>query len=806
MDAGSQQSRLDAKLRQYQALCEVAESIAVHRDLHSLLQNLTRPLQRVVRFDAVNVVLYDATCHLMRMHVLESPLLPQDQLMITELPIEEAPAGWVWQTQEPMLMTDIGSYLDRYPRVTPLMLNFGIQTAYVLPLTSVGRRLGALGFASLQPAAWSEEDQEFLQQVAKLVAVAVENAINFEHARTAELGLQRRVEQLRLLLEVGTSIASHLNLRELFEVISNCLRRSINCDGAGLTIYDAESGQLQVYALVPEFKGDVPLTEGGRIPLEGTPGGRAFQSLQTILVNRAELENSPSPLVRRIAAGGVKSGCVAPLVVHGRALGTLDLASRTEDAFSAEDAELLTQIANQIAIAVENAINFEQAITAREQLRHERDRSQLLLEINNAVVSSLNLPELLEVISPCLRRAVHHDFAGLLVYDREHHLLRAHALDFPRHPEMEGLLFSVEGTPSGLAFSSRRPLIVDRQQLDRFAHTPLVQKLRDQGVQSGCSLPLLSRDRALGVLTLMSLRPDNFLERDLELLMQIAGQIAIAVENALAYREIESLKNKLASEKLYLEDEIRTEHNFEELIGESQAFKRILKQVETVATTGSAVLIRGETGTGKELIARAIHDLSQRRERTLVKINCAAIPTGLLESELFGHERGAFTGAISQRIGRFELANHGTLFLDEVGDIPPELQPKLLRVLQEQEFERLGSTRTQRVDVRLIAATNCDLEQMVSDRKYRSDLYYRLNVFPITIPPLRERREDIPALTRFFTQKYARRMKKPITAIPAETLAALTGYSWPGNVRELEHFIERAVILTRGSDLEISFA
>jgi formate hydrogenlyase transcriptional activator len=330
--------------------------------------------------------------------------------------------------------------------------------------------------------------------------------------------------------------------------------------------------------------------------------------------------------------------------------------------------------------------------------------------------------------------------------------------------------------------------------------------LIEGGIRSGGVVPLIAHDRKLGFLGVGSFREDAFSEADQELLGHIANQIAIAVENALAYREIETLKNKLASEKLYLEDEIRTEHNFEELIGESQTFRRILKQVETVAPTDSTVLICGETGTGKELIARAIHDLSARRERTLVKINCAAIPTGLLESELFGHEKGAFTGAISQRIGRFELANRGTLFLDEVGDIPPELQPKLLRVLQEQEFERLGSTRTQKVDVRLIAATNCDLEQMVADKKYRSDLYYRLNVFPITIPALRQRREDIPVLARFFTQKYARRLKKQITAIPAEAMAALTSYQWPGNVRELEHFIERAVILTKGSDLEISLA
>jgi len=303
-----------------------------------------------------------------------------------------------------------------------------------------------------------------------------------------------------------------------------------------------------------------------------------------------------------------------------------------------------------------------------------------------------------------------------------------------------------------------------------------------------------------------SLKEDQFPEKDAALLRPVANQIAIAVENSLAFRQVVERANKLSEEKLYLQDEIRTEYNFEEIIGESPALKHILQQLETVAPTDSTILIRGETGTGKELIARAIHHLSGRRERTLVKVNCAAIPTGLLESELFGHEKGAFTGAIAQRVGRFELAHRGTLFLDEVGDIPLELQPKLLRVLQEQEFERLGSTRTTRVDVRLVAATNADLTQKVADNQFRADLYYRLNVFPLTIPPLRERREDIPLLVRYFAQKYARRMKRPIETIPVKAMTALTEYHWPGNVREMENFIERAVILSRGSELQIPVA
>ena len=313
----------------------------------------------------------------------------------------------------------------------------------------------------------------------------------------------------------------------------------------------------------------------------------------------------------------------------------------------------------------------------------------------------------------------------------------------------------------------------------------------------------MSHERVLGALNVGSVRPDAFQAADAELLNQVAQQIAIAVENGLAYRQIAELKEKLNTEKLYLEEEIRTEQNFDEIVGTSASLKQALEQLAIVAPTDSTVLIQGETGTGKELIARAIHNLSGRRARTFVKLNCAAIPTGLLESELFGHEKGAFTGAISQKIGRFELANGGTLFLDEVGDIPLELQSKFLRVLQEQEFERLGSTRTIRVDIRLVAATNRDLEAMVAERQFRSDLFYRLNVFPIVSPPLRDRQEDIPPLVRYFAQKFGTRMNKRINAIPAETMTALARYHWPGNIRELENFIERAVILSRGSTLVV---
>jgi len=346
------------------------------------------------------------------------------------------------------------------------------------------------------------------------------------------------------------------------------------------------------------------------------------------------------------------------------------------------------------------------------------------------------------------------------------------------------------------------PAIFRDEELNQFP-AELVRAMREKGIVSMCCVPLVTKGRAFGTLNLASRRSDAFSENDADLLNRVAAQVAIAVENALAFKEIDSLKDKLAVEKLYLEEEIRNELNFEEIVGESPAIKRALAQVELAAPANTTVLVLGETGTGKELIARAIHNLSPRRERTFVKVNCAAIPSGLLESELFGHERGAFTGAVSQKVGRFELADRGTIFLDEVGDIPLELQPKLLRVLQEQEFERLGATRTIRVDVRVVAATNADLSRLVAERIFRSDLYYRLNVFPIQIPALRDRREDIPLLVRYFVQKFSRRMNKTVLYVPADAMDALVSYAWPGNIRELENLVERAVLLSPGKDLRV---
>jgi len=392
-----------------------------------------------------------------------------------------------------------------------------------------------------------------------------------------------------------------------------------------------------------------------------------------------------------------------------------------------------------------------------------------------------------------------HDVAGLALYDPTINKLRATAMDFPDHEEVfvEDDIIELDRTLSGRAFTSRLPVMISSSDL---SSDPFAMRT---GLKSGCKIPLIAHDRVLGILGVGRLSEDPFTEEDVDLLTAVGEQVAVAVENALAYRKIDELKNKLQEETLYLQEEIRSEYNFEEIIGTSPILKHALEDVQTVAPTDSTVLIFGETGTGKELIARALHNLSSRSDHPLVKVNCAAIPTGLLESEMFGHERGAFTGAVEQRKGRFELAHRGTIFLDEVEEIPLELQPKLLRVLQEHEFERLGSGKTIRVDVRVIAATNADLAQLVAEKKFRGDLYYRLNVFPITLPALRERAEDISLLVHFFAHRFAQHMKKPIKTIPTDALAQLTAYSWPGNIRELQNLIERAVILSRGTVLEV---
>jgi len=445
----------------------------------------------------------------------------------------------------------------------------------------------------------------------------------------------------------------------------------------------------------------------------------------------------------------------------------------------------------------------ENSTPGGQSLQQQNDRLQLLLRLTNNITANLTLKEVLRAIAANIREVMRCDAANVSLPGAEPGTFHIYAMDFPGckgFAKEEEVVEQTQDSPAKRAFETMKPVIATTGDSPPGTYGHKIAAA--EGLRTVCFIPLVNRGRALGNLVLARTNADAFTQDDVEFLSQAAGQIAIAVENALAYEQISQLKDKLSQEKLYLEEEIRSEMDFEQIVGKSPALKHVLQLVETVAPSDSTVLLFGETGTGKELIARAIHDRSRRRERTLVKLNCAAIPTGLLESELFGHEKGAFTGAISQKIGRMELADQGTLFLDEVGDIPVEIQPKLLRALQEREFERLGGTQTRRVNVRLIAATNRDLEKMVANREFRSDLFYRLNVFPIRVPPLRDRREDIPLLVSYFVQKFATQMQKRIDSVPVAVMKGLTAWEWPGNIRELENFIERAVILTRSKSLE----
>ncbi len=482
---------------------------------------------------------------------------------------------------------------------------------------------------------------------------------------------------------------------------------------------------------------------------------------------------------------------------EGKVLGTFAILYREIRGPVAADLQLIESASHIAGIAIERHMN-------EQKLRHERDRLSLLLKITNSMTSKLDLGHLLETLSTNLLSVTRCDFCALLLPHGDGSQLRMTVLYNPegRGAIRDGISVPIKGTACGKAFLSGKNQRIDRlEDLREDPYTfgnsegrPFLDRVLAEGLTSGCELPLNGRKGVIGVLVAFSRSERAFSDEEFVFLEQVALQVAIAVENALDFGKATEDRVGETKRRLYLEEEIRAE--FGAIVGDSPALNSALHLVSVVAPTDSSVMILGETGTGKELIARAIHNLSGRRERAFVKLNCAAIPLGLLESELFGHERGAFTGAIAQKTGRFELAHKGTLFLDEVGDIPLELQAKLLRVLQEQEFERLGSNRTHKVDVRLIAATHRDLASMVKQAIFREDLYYRLKVFPINVPPLRQRTEDIPELVRHFTELYARRMNKKIDEIPSETMDALVRYRWPGNVRELQNFIERAVILS----------
>jgi len=605
------------------------------------------------------------------------------------------------------------------------------------------------------------------------------------------------------LLEVSSTIAAQPNVATVLKSLRRLLSSVVEFDAISLALLDSSARTVRVIAL-DKNPGVPHLEVGAQASIEGTTIGQVIDQQEPAFVpdmaaNPRAIAGAPERF-----RGTQYSAYYFPVSVGGKKLGVLIFINSKKKDFSTEDVELLSSLAAHVAVGLESALANDAAALYQHELAAERDRLKLLLEINNCVVSELEIKDLFRSAAASLRRYFSSDFAGFWLMDSQAKNLECLLLDFPESVDVLDDVQVAQITERGMeSMRARHSEIWSLTDMETNLPVPVLTPLKAESISSMMVVPLATSTGPLGVIALGTRRPNSFVRRDLDLLSQISTQISLAVDNALAYGRLTASKDRLEEERLYLESEIRSEYNFENIVGKSPALRKVLDQIAIVAPTDSTALLRGETGTGKELVARAIHSLSPRKDRTFVRLNCAAIPSGLVESELFGHEKGAFTGALMQKKGRFELADQGTLFLDEIGDISLELQPKLLRALQEQEFERLGSTKTIHVNVRLIAATHRDLGDMIAKGQFREDLFYRLNVFPVEVPPLRERREDIPLLVHYFVSHLATRMRKRIRSIPKAAMDALTAAPWPGNIRELENFIERAVILTQGDELNV---
>jgi|SoiMethySBSTD1v2_1073268.scaffolds.fasta_scaffold04645_6 formate hydrogenlyase transcriptional activator len=601
------------------------------------------------------------------------------------------------------------------------------------------------------------------------------------------------------LLRTSKTLATHRTIGELVRVLGEELHPIIPFDYLALLLHDERSNELRLVILEPP--GLAPPIVSKPIAEHG-PAATVWETQKTAVVpipEKGPLHQVPAYL----RSQGLRMACYLPLTTAHRQIGILAFGSRSDAVYTDDTVAFMEQVAAIVAIAVENGINRDEAQRYELEVREERDRLQFLLDINNLLISQPDYRTLLETICDTVQRIAEADHVGVALYDPDSEQLRLDLIYDKAHGfSTSGATIPLNESAAGITFQRGTAGIFRRTEMEQRGWIG-ASLMKTEGVESMCCVPLVTRNGKLGTLYVGSPGPDAFSEGDVTLLGHASTQIAIALENARAYERLASLNAQLVDEKQYLEVELQ--HEFGEIVGTSPALRNVLSAVKTVAPTDTTVLLLGETGTGKELFARAIHRLSARRDRPFVRTSVAALPATLLESELFGHEKGAFTGAAVSRAGRLEVANRGTLFLDEVGDIPMEMQPKLLRVLQEREFERLGSTRTQRIDVRIVAATNRDFDRMIEEGSFRSDLYYRLSVFPITIPPLRERAGDIPALAWHFVTQCARRLGRAVPTIPDAVMDALVRWNWPGNIRELQNVIERAVILSQGGTLVLPF-
>jgi formate hydrogenlyase transcriptional activator len=608
-------------------------------------------------------------------------------------------------------------------------------------------------------------------------------------------------DRYRSLLGASTALADQPTVKAVLQSLRGVLSSTSRLHGAELYVLSEDGESLSSFEF--DRDADAPAIERGAKLLRVGPVAQTLDQQKAVFVpdlSQAMLEHPDmAPFAAEVAG---RSTYLFPVSTAQKRYGILSTPKLQGQQFAPEDIEMLSALASHVAVALECALARDSAALYHREVVKQRDQLSLLLEINNHIVSKLDAEELFQAVAGSMRKHLGNDLTSLWLFNKQTGCFERKFLDFPGG---KGFLDKVVTTEPNKLWSEWARFRTPQFYSPTEAAIPaaLREASRSEFLVSAVLVPLLGPDGPLGLLTMCSRKTNVFHEADRDLLSQIGTQISLVLENALAYGRLRASRDDLEEQRLYLESEIESEYNFEDIVGKSAAIRKVLDQVAIVAPTSSTVLLHGETGTGKELVARAIHNLSPRRDRTFVRLNCAAIPSGLVESELFGHEKGAFTGALIQKRGRFELADHGTLFLDEIGDITMDLQPKLLRALQEQEFERLGSSKTLKVDVRLIAATHRDLEGMIRNNQFREDLFYRLRVFPIEIPPLRERREDIQLLVHFFVSRLSRRMQKRIRSIPKPAMEALANADWPGNIRELENFIERCVILTQGDELNV---
>ncbi|HXZ31182.1 MAG TPA: sigma 54-interacting transcriptional regulator, partial [Terriglobales bacterium] len=608
-------------------------------------------------------------------------------------------------------------------------------------------------------------------------------------------------DRYRTLLDASIALADQPTVKAILHSLRGVLSSSCRLYGAHLWVFDDDGESLHILEFDREADAP-PIKIGTKLSPVGLPA-RVLEQQMPLFVPDISQEMSKQAELAPFASESVgRSAYLFPVSTSRKKYGLLAVTKSQGEEFLPEDVELLRSMASHIAVALECALARDRAEHYQRELAGERDRLRLVLEITNDV-TKLDINDVLRSASASIRSYFESDSVAFWVLDEETGRLQKVLQDFPGGKGVLAGVGSANLSAAGFErLRTRKAYLWSIEDINKLPES-LRDPLKAESIESMALAPLATEGRPLGLLVMGSRKTDAFGQEDLDLLSQIGLQISLALDNALAHGRLNASAVRLEEERLYLESEINSEFNFEDIVGKSAALRNVLDQVAIVAPTSSTVLLHGETGTGKELIARAIHNLSPRRERTFVRLNCAAIPSGLVESELFGHEKGAFTGALTQKKGRFELADHGTFFLDEIGDITMDLQPKILRVLAEQEFERLGSTRTIHVDVRMIAATHRDLEGMIRNNQFREDLFYRLNVFPIEIPPLRHRREDIQLLVHFFVSRHSRRMQKRIRSIPTLAMDALVNADWPGNIRELENFIERCVILTQGDELNV---